>query len=73
MYSPTYFYPRNRFWSNWPAPVWGWRGYPAYWGYGGYGGYNSNIIGSAIANQNMNIIGSPGGIGNQVATPTVIW
>jgi len=48
----------------------GYGGYPGY-GYGGYGG--SNIIGSAIANQNMNVIGTGAIGGTQTATPTVIW
>lgn len=45
------------------------------WGFPGYGGnnYSSNIIGSAIANQNMNTIGAGAIGGNQIATPTVIW
>ena len=46
-------------------------------GYGGYGGYGSfggtNIIGSAIANQSMNTIGTGAIGGTQIATPTVIW
>lgn len=44
-------------------------------GYGGYGnGFNSiNTIGSAISNQNMNIIGTGAIGGTQIATPTVVW
>ena len=52
------------------GPGFGYGGYPGY-GYGGYGG--SNIIGSAIANQNMNVIGAGAIGGTQTATPTVIW
>lgn len=50
-------------------------GYPSPWGFpmGGYGvNYGSNIIGSAIANQNMNTIGAGAIGGIQIATPTVI-
>jgi hypothetical protein len=44
------------------------------WGYPGYNvNYGSNIIGSAIADQNMNVIGAGAIGGNQIATPTVIW
>lgn len=43
-------------------------GYP---GFGGYLGYNA--IGSAIANQSMNVIGSGAIGGSQIATPTAIW
>jgi len=49
-------------------------GYP--YGYGGYGGYpygySSNIIGSAISNQNLVNTGTAVGV-NQISTPTVIW
>jgi len=52
-------------------------GYPyGYGGYGGYpygyGGYSSNIIGSAISNQNLVNTGTAVGV-NQISTPTVIW
>jgi len=50
-------------------------GYPS-WNYAGYNnwsGYSSNIIGSAIANQNMNVIGTGAIGGSQIATPTAIW
>jgi len=68
-----YFYPFYR--SPYIGP--GYGGYP-YGGYGGYGGYGNsyggiNTIGSAIANQNMNVIGAGAIGGNQTATPTVIW
>lgn len=51
------------------------------YGYGGYGYpynyggsyYNNNVIGSAIANQNMNTIGAGAIGGTQIATPTVVW
>ena len=40
----------------------------------GYGNYtSSNIIGSAVANQNMNTIGIGAIGGTQIATPTVVW
>jgi hypothetical protein len=43
-----------------------------------YGNFNSNyntsnIIGSAVANQNMNTIGIGAIGGTQIATPTVVW
>lgn len=66
-----YFYPFYR--SPFINP--GYGGYP-YGGYGGYpyGNYSSiNTIGSAIANQNMNVIGAGAIGGIQTATPTVIW
>lgn len=69
-----YMYPYYR------SPYFGGYGYPSYsWGYSGYSGYpgysygGTNIIGSAIANQNMNVIGSGAIGGSQFATPTVIW
>ena len=40
-------------------------------GYGNYTGINT--IGSAIANQSMNVIGAGAIGGIQTATPTVIW
>ncbi len=44
------------------------------YGYGNYGNYSSsNIIGSAVANQNMNTIGIGAIGGTQIATPTVVW
>jgi hypothetical protein len=74
-----YFYPYYR--SPFITPGYG-GGYGLPGGYGGgfgggFGGYPygsySNTIGSAIANQNMNVVG-PGAIGGiQTATPTVIW
>jgi hypothetical protein len=46
------------------------------YGYGGYGNYgnysSSNVIGSAISNQNLVNTGNMIGV-NQTATPTVIW
>jgi len=70
-----YFYPFYR--SPFIGPGYG-GGYGIPGGYGGgYGGYPygnySNIIGSAIANQNMNVIGAGAIGGIQTATPTVIW
>ena len=44
--------------------------YPAYPFYGNY--YGSNIIGSAVANQNMVNTGTAVGV-SQVANPTNIW
>jgi len=64
-----YLYPFYR------SPYIGGYGY----GYGynpyNYGGsyYNNNVIGSAIANQNMNTIGAGAIGGTQIATPTVVW
>jgi hypothetical protein len=51
-----------------PYPFWGMP----------YGNFNSNysssnIIGSAVANQNMNTIGIGAIGGTQIATPTVVW
>ena len=51
-----------------PYPIWG---TPYGYGYGNYS--SSNIIGSAVANQNMNTIGIGAIGGTQIATPTVIW
>lgn len=69
----NYMYPFYR------SPYFGGYGYvyPGL-GYGGYGGYGysyggTNVIGSAIANQNMNVIGTGAIGGTQTATPTVIW
>lgn len=65
-YRSSYFFPYA--YSNF--------GYGMPYGYGGYGGYgnysSSNIIGSAIANQNLVNTGNMVGV-NQTATPTVIW
>lgn len=69
------YYPHYRRWgAGYPGYGYGYPGY-GFGGYGRYGGYGfgSNIIGSAFANQNLNIIGSAGAIGTQVASPTVIW
>lgn len=50
-------------------PVWNMGGYS-----GGFGrSYGTNIFGSAIANQSMNVIGTGAIGGSQVATPTAIW
>lgn len=47
-------------------------GYPGFIpGYGSFTGINA--IGSAIANQSMNVIGTGAIGGTQIATPTVIW
>lgn len=55
-------------------PGYGYPGYAGYGGYLGYGGYGGiNVIGSAYANQSMNVIGSGAIGGTQIATPTVIW
>jgi hypothetical protein len=43
--------------------------YPPYYP-GNY--YNSNIIGSAVANQNQTQIGT-GNVGTQIANPISIW
>lgn len=61
-----YYYPFYRSFVN---PYYGWN-YPYY---GFNNNYGNSIVGSAIANQNMNVIG-PGAVGGtQTATPTVIW
>lgn len=46
--------------------------YPGYYpgGYGNY--YGSNVIGSAVANQNLAQVGGLGNIGVQTANPIVI-
>jgi hypothetical protein len=63
-YRSSYFYP-------YAYPNFGY-GMPYGYGYG-YGNYSSsNIIGSAIANQNLVNTGNMVGV-NQTATPTVIW
>jgi hypothetical protein len=62
-----YYYPFYRSFQPYPAyPAWG-----IPYGYGNYS--SSNIIGSAIANQNMNTIGAGAIGGTQIATPTVVW
>lgn len=69
MYIPFY-----RGWGmNYPAYGFGYPGigFPGYAGYGSFTGINA--IGSAIANQNMNVIGAGAIGGIQTATPTVIW
>jgi hypothetical protein len=60
----SYYYPFYRSFN--PYQPWG---YPVY----GSNNYSSNIVGSAIANQNMNTIGAGAIGGTQIATPTVIW
>lgn len=71
MYTPFY---RNAW--GYGNPAYGY-GYPS-WGYGGIGagwgnwGYGNNVVGSAIANQNVINTGTATGI-VQTATPTVIW
>lgn len=73
MFTGSYLYPFYR------SPFIGGYGYPypswQYAGYGNIGGYygGNNIIGSAIANQNQNVIGAGAIGGIQTATPTVIW
>ena len=72
----------NYMYPNYRSPFIGSYGY-AYPGFGpifGYGGYSNNygyvgtnVIGSAIANQNMNVIDTGAIGGTQIATPTVIW
>jgi hypothetical protein len=50
------------------------RSFNPFLGYPGYGyGYGNNIIGSAIANQNMTTIGAGAVGGIQTASPTVVW
>lgn len=63
-----YYYPYYRsFVNSYYQPV----GFPGY-GYNS-NNYSSNIIGSAVVDQNMNVIGAGAVGGNQVATPTVVW
>ncbi len=57
-----YYYPFYR-----SFPIWG---YPYY---GFNSNYGTSIIGSAIANQSMNTIGTGAIGGIQTASPTVIW
>jgi len=65
-----YYYPFYRGYIN-PYQPWG---YPTYgYNYGFNNNYGNSIIGSAIANQNMNVIGAGAIGGTQTATPTVIW
>lgn len=64
----NYYYPyyRSPYYAMYP-------GYGPGYGFGIPGNYySSNVIGSAIANQNMNTIGAGAIGGIQVATPTVI-
>jgi hypothetical protein len=63
-YTPYYRRWGYPYYSHWYVP----GGYGRY-----YGNYGNNIIGSAVANQNMNVIGSTGFIGTQTASPSVIW
>jgi hypothetical protein len=66
----SYLYPMYRSSYAFGYPY----GYPN-WGFGGYPtniNYGSNVIGSAIANQNLVNTGNMIGV-NQTATPTVIW
>ena len=57
---------RSSYFMPYPYPFWGMP-----YGYGNYS--SSNIIGSAVANQNMNTIGIGAIGGTQIATPTVVW
>lgn len=59
----SYYYPFYRSFA-YPAPY-PWTPYNV--------NYGSNIVGSAIANQNMNTIGAGAIGGTQIATPTVVW
>jgi hypothetical protein len=61
----SYYYPYYRSFGS-PMP------YPYPWPPYGVN-YGSNIVGSAIANQNMNTIGAGAIGGTQIATPTVVW
>ena len=62
----SYMYPWYR--SSYFLPY----SYPV-WPYGTGGNYyGSNTIGSAVANQSMNTIGTGAIGGTQIATPTVI-
>lgn len=61
-----YYYPFYRSFAN-PYQPWGFSGY------GFNNNYGTSVIGSAIANQSMNVIGAGAIGGNQIATPTAIW
>lgn len=72
----------NYMYPNYRSPfigsyAYGYPGIGPGFGYGGYSnnyGYGvTNFTGSAIANQNMNVIGAGAIGGTQIATPTVIW
>jgi hypothetical protein len=67
----SYLYPnyRSSYFLPYAYPNFGY-GMPYGYGYGNYS--SSNIIGSAIANQNLVNTGNMIGV-NQTATPTVIW
>jgi hypothetical protein len=75
MYGYLYPFYRSPFINNYGP------GYnPYYGGDGSYNPYNyshsyynSNVIGSAIANQTMNTIGAEAIGDTQIANPTVIW
>lgn len=69
MFIGSYLYPFYRsIGYAYPYPTWQYAGYGNWSGFG-----NNNIIGSAIANQNQNVIGAGAIGGIQTATPTVIW
>lgn len=57
------------------SPYLGFYGYGVYPGFIGYPNYYSsnNIIGSAIANQGMNVIGTGAIGGTQIANPVAIF
>jgi len=61
------FYRSPYMFGGYPYGYGGFGGYPY-----GYGGYSSNVIGSAISNQNLVNTGTAVGV-NQISTPTVIW
>ncbi len=63
---PSYIYPFYRSPYTFMPTPWG-----VPYSYGNYS--SSNIIGSAVANQNMNTIGIGAIGGTQIATPTVVW
>lgn len=69
----THFLKEKEMFAGYYYPFY--RSFPA-WGYPGYGfnnNYGTSIIGSAIANQGMNVIGAGAIGGTQIATPTAIW
>jgi hypothetical protein len=68
----THFFKGKEMFAGYYYPFY--RSFPPIWGYQGYNNFSSNnVIGSAIANQNMNVIGTGAIGGIQTASPTVIW
>ena len=71
MYGYRYPFFRSPYVGGYVYPGYGYD-YP--YNYGGYYTSNvSNIVGSAVADQSMNTIGTGASGGIQIATPTNIW